>query len=220
MGCQAMDYSNSCHSALYVSGNDQDGPLKIEIADDKSLPPEQGLSIRVFDLTPAGNSKKFSARGTRAVIWQMPTHYTNKDFMDPATGRVLVANAWGQDYVYRGGSRNVGSINTCNTFLQRLIEGQLGGRLNFRASEFFRRSTLHHEQFIRPGFEHPILQFKYETSTPGSGPNDVILFKVNVNSVCRDGKSKRGGSCIAQVSKADDGSPLKVENFPRAMNSP
>ena len=199
-----------CHSALLVAGTNQEGPLKIEIADDLALAPRAGLNIRVSDLTPANTGKKYRDTAFRVNLKQMETHYTNKDFMDPETGKGLVADAWAQDHVYRAGPANAGNINTCNTFLQRLIEGKLGGRLTPRAHEFYDGSRVWTEEVSRESISRDVQDVRLETVS-ANGLN--IEKKFVLNAVCGNGKSKRGEACNAKVSAVDDKPPTKVDEL-------
>ena len=130
------------HSWLMVEGNDVDGPLKIEIAVDKSLdgqPDSERYNIRVFDLTTAQSQKVISAKAGQVAYKVGTTDSTNTDFLDPDTGKGLVPDAWNQQSTYKNGMSNANdydwdenppkllkqNLNTCHNFLQRLV-----GKLN------------------------------------------------------------------------------------------
>ena len=197
------------HSALYIAGNDQDGPLKIEIADDKALPADEGLNIRVLDLTPAQSHKVYTIGAKRFVTVQTQTRFTNKAFMDPETGKGLVADAWAQDTVYRTGTINKGNINTCNTFLQRLIESGLGGKLTDDAKVYFDKAAVWTEELNKGGITREVKKLRLE-SADADGTKTRKEF--NVDAACGKRKSKRGRTCDAKVSAADDMSQ-KIDNF-------
>ena len=130
------------HSWLMVEGSSVDGPLKIEISVDKSLdgqPDSERYNIRVFDLTPAQSQKVIAAKAGKVAYKVGTTDLTNKDFLDPDRGKGVVPDAWNADNTYRNGMANANqydfdenppklekqNLNTCHTFLQRLV-----GKLN------------------------------------------------------------------------------------------
>ena len=130
------------HSWLMIEGNDVDGPLKIEIAVDKALqsqPDSEKYNIRVLDLTTAQSQKVIAAKAGQVAYQVGTTDSVNKDFLDPDSGKGLVADAWNDDTTYRNGMSNANDydwdeeppkllkqrLNTCHNFLQRLI-----GKLN------------------------------------------------------------------------------------------
>ena len=134
------------HSWLMIEGNDVDGPLKIEIAADKALqgqPDSERYNIRVLDLTPAQSAKVIAAKAGQVAYKVGTTDSVNKDFIDPDSGKGLVADAWNQDNTYRNGMSNQNdydfdedppkllkqNLNTCHNFLQRLV-----GKLNLALS--------------------------------------------------------------------------------------
>ena len=125
------------HSWLMVEGNDVDGPLKIEIAVDKTLdgqPDEERYNIRVLDLTTAQSQKAIAAKAGQVAYKVGTTESGNTDFVDE-NGKGLVQSAWNEDPTYRNGMSNANDydfdedppqlekqrLNTCHNFLQRLV---------------------------------------------------------------------------------------------------
>ncbi|KAL9602195.1 MAG: hypothetical protein Q9179_002621 [Wetmoreana sp. 5 TL-2023] len=196
------------HSALFIAGNEQDGPLKIEIGNSGNGP--ENLYIRAFDLTTKNKDKTYASNGMRKVIPQGKTKLTNREFMDPETGKGLVANAWVEDPNYRNGIKNKGNINTCNTFLRRLVEGQLGGQISPEADMFFKKAEKWTEQFNDYGTSQDVRLLRLETATDVPGEKtykNYDLVAVCLNTGGPPGKQKRAGACEAKVSAADGDKP-------------
>ena len=202
-----------CHSALFISGNDQDGPLKIEIEDDLSLPYEKSLYIRVIDFTTAKKDFDFLDTNTRDVILQNPTYFTNKAFMDPETGKGLVADTWAMDHNYRAGPIPNDDLNDCNTFVQRFVEKALGDGLNPHTDNYFFRSKLWSLNFRGSTDVQDITDLRLETA--GTGGRETNTEKKFVLHDCSPASSegKRGETCNAQVPAADDKPPTKVNEL-------
>ena len=138
----------------------------------------------------------------------MQTYYTNKDFMDPVTGKGLVADAWKENHVYRTGPGNAGRINSYNAFLERLIEHQLGGRLTSRASEFFYRARVWSEQFNDAGLTQDVRDIRLERAQ-AMGPNTEKKFVLRYT--CDPVPIKRDGACTAEMAAKDDKPPTQVD---------
>ena len=198
------------HSALWVSGTDQDGPLKIEIsvAEDAS-DFDENLRVRVLDMTTAKSGQTYQANARRKVTTEIGTQLTNQEFMDPATGKGIVANAWAKDIIYRTGSINKGNINTCNNFIQRLVEGELGGTLSDEAKGQFDLARIWTEDFNPAGATQEVKKMRYDTTRDGAKQRKEF----NVLEACSKAKNKRDDACNANVAPDDDKPPTKVDNF-------
>ena len=105
------------HTYLFVSGNSQDGPLKIEIATDNN----QNPYIRVKDFTTAGTSSYVPGRPGDSVIKQGVTSLTNQEFLDPDEGDGVVSDALYDDAIYRIGPGYMRDLNTCQNFVWRVL---------------------------------------------------------------------------------------------------
>ncbi len=199
------------HSFLYVTGTEQDGPLKIEISTDTTLPYDQALHIRVLDLTPANRDKVYidNPDAGRAVVWQAGVSYSNRDFIDPETGSGFAAKAWAYDNVYRTGTGNFGRINTCNTFLQRLIEDNIGVQIHPRAWSYYMKAKKWTEEINLKGETTVIKELRLVTANTAGGPNFKRSWEISP--LCAPHKSKRAGTCDAKVVPTDGESSSKVE---------
>ena len=105
------------HTYLFVAGTTDDGPLKIEIATDNNNNPY----IRVKDFTTAGTSNFVPGDQTDSVRLQGQTSLTNRQFLDPDQGTGVVTDALYEDAIYRIGPKYMGSLNTCQNFVERIV---------------------------------------------------------------------------------------------------
>lgn len=105
------------HSYLFVSGTDQDGPLKIEIATKDNIDPY----VRVKDFTPASTINLVPGDPTDSRILQGQTRLTNSQFLDSVEGTGVVTDALYDDAIYRIGKKYIGRLNTCQDLLVRIL---------------------------------------------------------------------------------------------------
>ena len=198
------------HSALWIAGNELDGPLKIEIGiDDEASDFDQNLHLRVLDETTAKSGKTYQPGAMRKVTTETRTRLTNQQFMDSLSGKGLAANAWARDTLYRTGRINKGNLNTCNNFIQRLVEQEMGQTLSTQAKRYFDLAKIWTEDFNAAGVTQDVTKMRYDTKE-----NGVKLRKdFNVWQACSKAKNKRAGACSAIVAPKDDKPPTQVDNF-------
>ena len=126
------------HSWLFIQGNDVDGPLRVEINTDKVVlktgaPMEDIYHIRVLDLRTDNKDKVERNEGAQRTFLQGKTKLTNKDFLNPDTGKGIVARAWGKAPDYKAGMQYQNdydddwklekkNLNTCNDMLERIMQ--------------------------------------------------------------------------------------------------
>lgn len=104
------------HSALYVAGNNKDGPLTIEIEIKNG---EYHLSY--YDMTPRLTDVGNEPRGAvKKVFYQGTTTLTNDQFLD-AQGNGIVWEELTKDSQYRSGEPNKGKLNTCHDVNTRIL---------------------------------------------------------------------------------------------------
>ena len=206
------------HSYLYVAGNPQDGPLKIEIGDDKNFVlTDGGCHIRALDLAPNNMGKFPKESAYISVDYQGQTKFRNADFMDTQTGKGMVANAWAADPIYRTGPPNAGNINTCNTFLQRLLRSELRLPISSKASDYFRKARIWTEKVNPQSRTFEIRHFRYitagETEEQNTATRFIFDFKQGTISKCK----REAGSCNANLEPDKDkshseGDSSKIKN--------
>lgn len=111
------------HSALQFSGNDKDGPMRVElcVAQIRSL--NRGyLIVRALDFTTVNSGQPIPDRNNEQILRHVQdigqTRLTNAEIAHQRYGTGLAADTWSQDPVYRTKTSNV---NSCNTYIRRLI---------------------------------------------------------------------------------------------------
>ena len=120
------------HSFLFVTGTDEDGPLKIEIATKDNNDPY----VRVKDFTTEGTSDQVPGDWEDSKVVQGETRLKNKQFLDFETGDGIVKDALYEDAIYRIGPASMGNLNTCQNLVARIV-GRLGLRLKGETGHYF-----------------------------------------------------------------------------------
>ena len=177
-----------------VVGTEKEGPLKIEIAVDSAIGNdasiEERVNIRAFDLTVEQSHKEIAMKPGRKLLTQGLIYETNKGFIDPETGKGIVANAWAKDPIYRSGIINKGNLNTCNSLVTRVLEG-IDCPPNNELKEFFALSDSWSEQFNDDGIQSKISNLYHDTATNVKSKPARSIFKIHsvtgcgiLNSVC------------------------------------
>ena len=201
------------HSFLFVAGNDWDGPLKMEIGSDPNIGKPHDLYIRAFDLTTANKDKTYyPIPDKRHVAHIMDTAHSNRDFIHPTIGNGFVANAWTQDVVYRSGVFFANNINNCHTFVRRLVEGQLGGRLDQTSLNLIDKGYRWVGQFKSIRDVQVVYDLRLETATPGQVARDARN-GLQKFLMCNNGIARRDQNCRGQVSVPDHDATSQVEKF-------
>ena len=112
------------HSAIDFAGNDQDGPMRVEIVIDNNERNKGNLALRALDLTTFNSGRTISRQGPPDTVRHLQeigqTRLTNSEIADLRTGKGLVADTWALDNVWRTGPANL-PVNTCSTFIRRLV---------------------------------------------------------------------------------------------------
>ena len=119
------------HSALWVAGNDEQGPFKVETnIDFKVTPmfPEYGLNLRILDQGVKVSGDVPPMKAGRSKFYIGETEMSNKDLFDWETKEGFVTNEFFDDPEYRTGPQYKGSINDCNTYVKKMVS-QLGAKL-------------------------------------------------------------------------------------------
>ena len=117
------------HSALYIMGNDKDGPVQIEFrsAGNAQTPSvDRDLELRYMDYTTKESKKLAPNVGLKKAIKQGTMKLTNDELLNPETGKGPVQDALAQDPEYRSGPDNKGHLNTCHNLIQKLVKNVLG----------------------------------------------------------------------------------------------
>ena len=106
------------HSFLWVSGNDGEGPLRIELVFTNDEPWRFVTVTKDFGKGNMANGPETDPMRKMYPIGT--TRYANSIFLDPQTGKGLVQDAVNADAIYRCGPKEA-NVNVCHNFLQRLV---------------------------------------------------------------------------------------------------
>lgn len=107
------------HSSLQMAGTDVDGPLLVEFGDGSHELDSSSLHLRVLE-SPITTSNNISTNSAGRFLFHAgTTTLRNKDFLDPASGAGLVADAWATDAVYRTG---VPDVNEAVQLIGKLLQ--------------------------------------------------------------------------------------------------
>lgn len=203
-----------------AAGTEKEGPLKIEIAvdstikDDASM--EERLNIRAFDLTVEQSSKEIAMKSGRKRLTVALTYETNKGFLDPETGKGIIANAWAKDPIYRSGTNNKGNLNTCNSLVTRVLEA-INCPPNTKLKEYFELSDTWSELFNDPGVTSRISNLYHDTATNVKSKPARSIFNIHsvtgcgiLNSVCTADVALQG-KAGTQIDSFSEGNEMAID---------
>ncbi len=125
------------HSALWVAGNNVDGPFKVETNIDFGVTPmypEYGLNLRILDQGVKEGGHEPPMKAGRQKFFIGNTDMTNEQLFDWNTKSGFVTDEFLQDPEYRTGPKFKGengkpsTVNDCNTYVRNMVT-QLGAKL-------------------------------------------------------------------------------------------
>ena len=194
------------HSSLWVAGNSQDGPLKVEYDSNPRIAPplELGLNLRIFDQGLGNSDKPISARGGRTTFHVGETTLRNTALYNHDTKSGLIIDKFNEDPKYRVGNKFSGDINDCNNLLRKLMDG-LKLPVPTAVHDLFVSSDLWQS---RPGYNVGQVEIKSVAYLTVDANGEMDTQKYRTPSACQK-KVKRGSACSKGYALIKDGDPIK-----------
>ncbi len=122
------------HSALFIEGTDDDGPLRIEV---RHALVGKDLEYRVLDYGVGNKGKPPPKYADMRNFLQGSTSMTNDNILNGETGDGPVKRALATDVQYRSGPDNAGKLNSCHNFNARIMN-ELGITTTEEIQGFFK----------------------------------------------------------------------------------
>ena len=199
------------HSAIYIDGTEDDGPMKIEIAGDENA----GSMVRTLEFPASASGRKLRPRRGRTIAFQGQTAATNEELFDSLLGRGIVADAWAEDPEFRNGKLNEGKLNVCHSLVTRILK-KLGHDPSRDMQSLMDESNKYSVLF-KEGESFKILTFVHDyASGPADAANDRTVFMLKDGGTGKDLKYMNEERLASFRAKVDEASSPEADRIPQA----